>query len=486
MAKGLLCFFYSLFFFSPMIFAEQKPQKNECWVGDSEQTWLIKILSGQDKEASKDSVIQEWIKYRQRQKSTEGQFCAECEFQSHQKSFTGLEKIKIPQVENPSSSSQESSGFFNKLAQLAKRILPSEKSDPNLSSHPLQERVPEVPSTINPICIAASLQRDGGSNQWKCKTRTSSPKLIEETPCLRKEEVRYIAWLTNSAIQCLNSMGQNIKPEIVFSLINNESGFRFFVGSEGGKGILQLTTKGKEEVLPPKKKKGLKESPILGAIQNASNPSCMPFKKSLSKFNAEETRMNTCQLLSPGEGFANSLMLSLILYLTYRGPAAEKNIPENLLPEKSETLSKDLSYSSSAYLKKSPRTHNLSPETLAELSQFLAMHAFSRHGPFSVKDLLQDLKFQAPAKKENLHRYIELFTQSLVEKSEYTSEVQSKLDEVKKFLEPATNVFERNKRIEEQNLGPLRASQPSKKSKAPLIDSDLMSECFANAPSPSR
>ena len=481
MNQGIFLFFVIFYRFD---FAFSQP--NECWVGDPQEVWLINLLNGKDKESEKDVVIQEWRKYRQRQQSTEGQFCPECEGKSLQKPVTELKKIPIPSENKISTSaSSEEKNFFQKIVQFSKSFLPEEERKAPVVDHPAQERIPEVPSSINPVCIAASLQRESGSNKWKCKNKKGHPIEIQRTPCLRKEEVRYISWLTNSAIRCMNYLGQNLKPEIVFSLINNESGFRFFVGSSQGKGILQLTSNGKNEVLPSKKRKEFKESPLIAAIKKSSEPSCLAFQKSLNNFNAEESSMNTCQLLSPGEGFANSLILSLALYLTYRGSAAEQQIPKNLLPSNSQTLDKELSYSTTAYLEKHRQTKSLPLELRAELSQFLAIHAFSRNGPFSVNDMLGHLKFQAPQKKEGLKKYLDLFTQNLVEKSDYAQEVQFKLNEVSQYLTAATRVFEANEKIENQNLGPLRVSQERKRKKGPLIDPSLRQKCFANVPSPS-
>jgi hypothetical protein len=490
-------------------FAEQ--QQNECWIGDrktKEQLWLIKAL---DLNPTGDPVINLWKNYRQRQRSTEGQYCAECEYASQKKSSTGLEKIKIPSQKPPHSyQEQDDIGFFGRIVQMTKKLFPHQAKQNNVNP-PVQERYPEVNRSIHPICIAASLRRETGSSDWKCNHANDKPKEMNPTnkkqketnllPCIRKEEVYYISWLTNSAIQCINSLNRHspfnsLKPEIVFGLINDESAFRFFTGSKSsGFGIMQLTSIGKEEVLPQapsskdknKRKNKLQPSPLVQAIQDSTIPSCSPFKmalKTLQKNKNPTSDTHSCQFLSPGIGFANSLILSLALYLEYRGSAPNMT---NQYPEEKINLSKKLRYSTIAYLQNNQRTKTLPLPLQIELSQFLGMHAYSRYGPFTVEKLIENLKLPSYQIKNGTEGYLKIFTEKFISHSKYAGEIQSKMHEVKQNIPESVQFFSTQEKNAGQLLGSIGFANSSAKPNpnVPLIDSEIKEKCFANVPSPS-
>ncbi len=507
-------YFYRLFFMFFIFFLEvtslaEQPQ--ECWIGDrktKEQLWLIKAL---DLNPMKDPVIKLWKNYRQRQKSTEGQYCVECEYASQKKNSTGLEKIMIPsQNQSRPYQDQEVVSFFDRIVQMTKNLFPGQAKQKNVRP-PVQERYPEVGKSIHPICIAASLRRETGSRDWQCNHANDKPKemnhandkLTKKThlPCFRREEVYYISWLTNSAIQCINSLNRHsslnsLKPEIVFGLINDESAFRFFTGSKSsGFGIMQLTSIGKEEVLPQdpsnkdknKRKKMLQPSPLVHAIQDSTIPSCAPFKmalKTLQKSKHLTSDTHSCQFLSPGTGFANSLILSLALYLEYRGSAP---ILKNQHQEEIGNLSKQLRYSTISYLQKNQHTKTLPLPLQIELSQFLGMHAFSRYGPFTIEKLIQNLKLPSYPIKNGSEGYLKIFTERFLSHSVYAGEIQSKMQEVKKNISVAADFFRTQEKNADQFLSSTGFANSSAKPnpKAPLIDSEIKEKCFANVPSPS-
>jgi len=191
------------------------------------------------------------------------------------------------------------------------------------------------PALIKKECIKASLQRAPGNTGYTCDA-DNTPKPYGTAggatlQCVTDETADYITFSVNKAIQCM-SPKQPIDSRVLYTKINNESGFNFSLASPGGVSSPQLTTRGAGEVGHPTKGNG---HYLLQEIIDSKNPACEPFKniarQDLKDSPLPITRAKYCDWINPGNGLARSLVYSIGLYLTQRDyyiiPAVEKRAP---------------------------------------------------------------------------------------------------------------------------------------------------------------
>ena len=103
---------------------------------------------------------------------------------------------------------------------------------------------------IKKECIVAALNRKipANTDAYACAGKT--PKTIDKNQCITDRGARYIEFALSQAMSCLSTPESPIDPRTVLKKLNNESGFNFFIASEGGVGIGQLIS------APPKELAG--------------------------------------------------------------------------------------------------------------------------------------------------------------------------------------------------------------------------------------
>lgn len=207
----------------------------------------------------------------------------------------------------------------------ASGIEQNNSNSPNLKSH-----IIEIPKE----CIKASLTRKIAQKSIECRRKpdgnwnfvrhSARSKL---TPCINDTTVDYIHHVTNKVIACFqglplkNGVQETIDPKLLYSKINNESGFNFTYSYKGGVGAGQLTGHAVQEmnVLNPKRTKGrvVKGNGrfILDSILNSTQPECQGLKPIIQndlKFKYHSPRLPAiCEWVSMETGLARNLIYSM-------------------------------------------------------------------------------------------------------------------------------------------------------------------------------
>lgn len=185
-----------------------------------------------------------------------------------------------------------------------------------------------LPLKIKKSCIEASLKRDIKNTGYICKDNI--PHKFENSsgnaPCITPELSDYVTFAVNEAINCVSPDTTPIDASFIMKKINNETGFNFFLGYNGGVGIGQLTSSPIKEVAGWNEKIKSKlvynegqAKAILAEIANSSKASCQSFKNILEEDlqtppPSPARQANYCSWVSPGKGLARNLFYSLAYY----------------------------------------------------------------------------------------------------------------------------------------------------------------------------
>lgn len=196
-----------------------------------------------------------------------------------------------------------------------------------------------LPGTISEIpkeCIQASLKRKVAQRSIECKRTpqgnwsvTKHSSHSKSKPCFDQSTVDYTHYVTNKVISCFqglpmkNGVTETIDPAVLYSKLNNESGFNFTYSYEGGVGAGQLTKWAVQEmnVLSPKRTGGKTVKGggrfILDNILNSSKPECAGLKPVIEndlKFKYHTPRTISCEWTSMETGLARNLIYSIGYY----------------------------------------------------------------------------------------------------------------------------------------------------------------------------
>jgi len=193
-----------------------------------------------------------------------------------------------------------------------------------------------LPGAVGEIpkeCIQASLKRKVPQISHECKrTPEGNWRLIEHSkrstskPCFDEATVNYTHYITNKVISCFqglpmqNGVTEAIDPAVLYSKLNNESGFNFTYSYKGGVGAGQLTGWAVQEmnVLDPRRTKGKTVKGggrfILDNILKSNNPQCAGLKPVIEndfKFKYHSPRQINCEWTSMETGWARNLIYSV-------------------------------------------------------------------------------------------------------------------------------------------------------------------------------
>lgn len=197
------------------------------------------------------------------------------------------------------------------------------------------------PPRIKEECIQKSLQRDINNDGYIC--RQNRPTRFDnsgpQAPCITPELSSYISFAVNEAIACVSGDATTpIDPRFILKKFNNETGFNFHLGYEGGVGLGQLTSNPVKEIAGWTEKTNNRTvthagnaNYILEELLASSNPSCLPFQKTLANDNNQRPPLpnrsqNYCNWVSPGTGLARNLFYSLAYYRWLRDDVVAPNV----------------------------------------------------------------------------------------------------------------------------------------------------------------
>jgi hypothetical protein len=166
---------------------------------------------------------------------------------------------------------------------------------------------------IQSTCILASLKRSGPEAGYFCPTAKGPGKILgnpggSRAACISSELANYTTWAFNKAVACMNNPQRPLDPSLLFQKFNNESGFNYFVGYEGGMGIGGMTSIAVKELNL--------NSNVFTQVFNPLKPDCVPFAQAMK--NKPNNVFNRCEWLDMEEGLARSLIYSIGLFLHIR------------------------------------------------------------------------------------------------------------------------------------------------------------------------
>lgn len=178
---------------------------------------------------------------------------------------------------------------------------------------------------IDLACIRMSLSFSGGDEGYVCdgnRWRRVGPADPERGPCISNEVAEFIHFSVNSALRCFSTPSEPIDPAFIFRKYHNESAFHFYLHSEGGSGLGQMTSIAVEDM-------NNRNREFLDALIDSEKPDCQPFRKILQS----SVRDDDYQVRAPGEalcpwvstsgGIARNLIYSLSLYKHLRYQVVE-------------------------------------------------------------------------------------------------------------------------------------------------------------------
>ncbi len=193
----------------------------------------------------------------------------------------------------------------------------------------LEAQVAEIPKA----CIQASYKRKVAQSSiecqrqpngdWKYKKRSARSR---EGPCFDDTTVDYVHFVTNKVISCFQGLElkkgeqESIDPKLLYSKINNESGFNFTYSYNGGVGAGQLTSSAVQEMnVLDTRRTGGRVVPgggrfILDSILESKKPACQSLKSVIQndkKFKYSSPRSINCEWVSLETGYARNLIYSV-------------------------------------------------------------------------------------------------------------------------------------------------------------------------------
>lgn len=194
-----------------------------------------------------------------------------------------------------------------------------------------------VPTFIKKQCVEASLQRDISQKAYACQggSAKSFDNSGKNTPCLNQDSVDYIHYSVNLAIKCFATIAEPIDPRFLLKKINTETGFNFFLASDGGTGLGQLTSSPVKDLAGQKKTKGEGNArKVLEDLAASNDSSCEPFKRVLQKDlkNPPPTPPidNVCKYVAPNDGLARALIMGMGYYIYNRDEVVVPFLQNNL------------------------------------------------------------------------------------------------------------------------------------------------------------
>lgn len=189
------------------------------------------------------------------------------------------------------------------------------------------------PSEIPKECIKASLKRKIRQTSIECRRQPNGDwnfvrhhAKSSRTPCIDDSSVDYIHHVTNKVISCFNGLPmkggavESIDPKLLFSKINNESGFNFTFSYVGGVGSGQLTDDAVQEmnILNPSRTGGKKVKGhgrfILDNILASNRQECQVLKPTIAndlKFKYHSPRRPNCEWVSMETGLVRNMIYSI-------------------------------------------------------------------------------------------------------------------------------------------------------------------------------
>lgn len=242
---------------------------------------------------------------------------------------------------------------------------------------------------IQRACVQASMKRESG-NVYFCESPQSAPISVgtygRNGACITEEIADYTTWLTNEAIRCVHDVvSYHIDPRLTLLKYNNESHFGFFIASENGVGIGQMTSAALGD---------LPKNEFLKKVIASKKKSCQLFQKALQKPVTSIGSASYCSLVHIEDGFARSLIYSLVHFQQFR----EKYLP-NLIPQMQNLNPSHRIYRDWAALAL------YGPEAMNNRSQILASYQTKPRDPNSFKE---NLAQRIPYIRDTLNKEKEL------------------------------------------------------------------------------
>lgn len=164
-------------------------------------------------------------------------------------------------------------------------------------------------------CIrAAIVSRANGNISVDRTICAPNERITTATPCLTDGYVGYIHFTINSALRCMSAPGNEIDPDLIFGMINNESAFMGFVQSPGGVGLMQMTSIAAREVFAPGQA-GREHLDTMMA-RPRKKPFCDQFRNLI--INDPGRSVNNCSWLGAENGFARNIIAGVALISYYQ------------------------------------------------------------------------------------------------------------------------------------------------------------------------
>lgn len=217
----------------------------------------------------------------------------------------------------------------------------------------------EIPKT----CIVASLKRKVNQTSFDCRRRETSNgnyhwKYIKRAggsaraQCFDDLTVDYIHYVTNKVSNCFQGLSgtdklrnlnvvNTVDPKVVYSMINNESGFNFTYSHNGGVGAGQLTSSAVQEMNihnPSRTGRNVQEGQgryFLDSVLSSNKLACRSLKPVIlndKKFKYHSPQSINCEWTSLETGLARNLIYSIgyfsFLKNSIIGPELKLRAPE--------------------------------------------------------------------------------------------------------------------------------------------------------------
>ncbi len=165
---------------------------------------------------------------------------------------------------------------------------------------------------------------------------SSSNPHVKQELCITDDIIDYVHFAFEEVFACINAItsehgNRPLDAAQLFTKINNESAFGFFLQSKAGIGLSQLTSIATKELSGNHSGNIYQQSALQNCTdpKNAScHPSCQKLRETLSQdlqF-TDKGDVRHCQLVSLGEGIARNLFYGMSLLAHHRDSAPQNNI----------------------------------------------------------------------------------------------------------------------------------------------------------------
>jgi hypothetical protein len=233
---------------------------------------------------------------------------------------------------------------FGEAISLAFTTSPSDLLNPSLDGiyhKPENEKNPATSSSpfeIKKECIEVSMKRRSGNTQYACQFPSKGPHVqnqavnvgkatADNNQCFNQSMLDYTHFAVNEALDCIAG-DTPIDRRSIWKKINTESASNYSVSSDGGQGLMQITSAAKDDMLE-------RGRTLMQNVANSSKKSCAPFKhiakKDLEKAPKISGDESICDWAGPGDGLARNLLYGIGYTIFMRDnevvPALEKISP---------------------------------------------------------------------------------------------------------------------------------------------------------------